>query len=127
VSSYANGPSPDTYNYVNNVNNASTQSGIEWQCVELVNRLYLTKGWTTSTWSGNGNQLYGNAPTGLTKEPNGSVTYANSGDVIGMSKGTGPGHVAIVSSVSGNSWTIASQNTNIVYDTGFGLSSGTIT
>src|SRR5260370_38593974 len=25
-------------------------SGTEWQCVEMINRLYLTKGWTTATW-----------------------------------------------------------------------------
>src|SRR6185369_9308898 len=35
-------------NYVNGV-----QSGSQWQCVELVNRLYLTKGWTTARWPGN--------------------------------------------------------------------------
>src|SRR5437588_7029342 len=29
-------------------------SGDEWQCVEMVNRLYLSKGWTTATWYGDG-------------------------------------------------------------------------
>src|SRR5262245_10271044 len=60
VSIYSNGPlaptgpSPDTYNHINNSNNVSTTTGIEWQCVELVNRLYISKGWITNTWSGNG-------------------------------------------------------------------------
>src|SRR5256885_2995710 len=31
------GPSPDTYNHINNINGTSTTTGIEWQCVELVN------------------------------------------------------------------------------------------
>src|SRR5260370_10296592 len=121
------GPSPDNYNYVNNKNNVSTQTGIEWQCVELVNRLYITKGWLTATWTGNGDQLYGNMPAGLTKQAQGSITSVSAGDVIGMSKSGTPGHVAVISSVSGSSITIASQNTNVVYDTSFALSSGSIT
>jgi len=119
------GPSPDTYNHVNNINGTSTTTGIEWQCVELVNRLYLTKGWTTSTWTGNGTDLYANAPAGLTKEAQGHITYENVGDVIGMGGGSsGFGHVAVINTASG---TIASQNTNVVYDTSFGLSNGSIT
>lgn len=121
------GPSPDTYNYINNANGASTQTGIEWQCVELVNRLYIAKGWITSTWTGNGNQLYANAPTSLTKQANGSITNLAVGDVLSMSNGSGFGHAAVVNSVSGSSVTIASQNTNVVYDsTSFTISGGTI-
>jgi hypothetical protein len=117
------GPSPDQYNSVNGIT-----SGIKWQCVELVNRLYITKGWITATWSGYGYQMYGNAPASLYEQPQGSITYINPGDVIAMSGGWGNyGHVAVVSSVSGGSFTIASQNTNVVYDTSFGLSSGNIT
>src|SRR6266568_6186444 len=119
------GPSPDTYNSVNGIT-----SGIKWQCVELVNRLYITKSWITSTWSGYGYQMYGNTPTNLipNKQPQGSITYINPGDVVAMSGGWGNyGHVAVVSSVSGSSFTIASQNTNVVYDTSFGLSNGNIT
>lgn len=49
-------------------------SGDKWQCVELINRLYLSRGWTTSTWSGNGNTLKNNLPIGVTFQNNGSVT-----------------------------------------------------
>jgi hypothetical protein len=38
-------------------------SGEKWQCVEMVNRLYLTSGWTTATWSGNGNTLVNSVPS----------------------------------------------------------------
>lgn len=130
-----NGPSPDTYNCFTITGGAggdgcgsgTVPSGIEWQCVELVNRLYLTKGWITNTWTGNGDALYGDAPSTLTKEAQGSITYVNPGDVIGMSKSNTPGHVAVISSVSGSNITIASQNTNVVYDTSFKLSGGNIT
>jgi hypothetical protein len=29
-------------------------AGDKWQCVELVNRLYLTRGWISTRWTGNG-------------------------------------------------------------------------
>lgn len=29
------------------------------ECVELVNRLYSTRGWISGAWSGNANQMYG--------------------------------------------------------------------
>jgi hypothetical protein len=57
------------------VNGVTT--GNEWQCVELVNRLYLTRGWITSHWNGDGDTLYANAPGNLTKQPNGSVSSLN--------------------------------------------------
>jgi len=122
------GPSPDTYNHINNVNGVNTQTGIEWQCAELVNRLYISKGWITSTWTGNGNQLYANAPTPpLTKQANGSVTNLAVGDVLSMSNGGSFGHAAVVNSVSGSAIGIASQNTYAVYDTtAFTISGGTI-
>src|SRR5579859_2812538 len=79
---YSNGSqisyTPDKPN--NTVNNVV--SGEEWQCVELVNRLYLTNGWTTATWQGNGGQLYDNMPSGLTRELNGAITFLNPGDVL---------------------------------------------
>lgn len=124
----AGGPSPNTYKYVNNANGVSTQTGIKWQCVELINRLYLTRGWTTSTWFGNGggtNGLYQNAPAGLTKEPNGSITYLNPGDVVSLDDG-GFGHAGIVNSVSGSTVQIVNQNTAAVYSTAT-FSSGTLT
>lgn len=125
----SSGPSPDTYHYINNVNSVSTQTGIKWQCVELINRLYIQKGWTTSTWSGNGYQMFGNSPSDLQKESQGSITSIKPGDVIAMSGGYDSlGHVAVVSSVaSNNTFTIASQNTSAVYDTSFALVNGSIT
>jgi hypothetical protein len=119
VTVYSNGPSvsgpaSDTYNYMSNKNGDTTQTGIEWQCVELINRLYLTRGWITSTWYGNGNSLYANAPIGLTKEPNGSITYLNPGDVVTLDDG-GNGHAGIINSVTNNSVQIVNQNTVAVY------------
>lgn len=37
-------PDLNTSNYVNNINGVSTESGYKWECVELVNRLYLLNG-----------------------------------------------------------------------------------
>lgn len=120
--STAGGPSPDTYKYINNKNNTSTQTGIEWQCVEMVNRLYISKGWTTSTWSGNGNTLVNNVPSGLTKENDGSISYLNPGDVITLDDG-GNGHAGIINSV-GSTIQIVNQNTGAVYSSA-SVASGT--
>src|SRR2546423_9866151 len=76
VNVYSNGSQVSyTPNKPNNTVNGVV-SGEEWQCVELVNRLYLTKGWTTATWSGNGNTLVNNLPSNLTnlKQNNGSIS-----------------------------------------------------
>jgi hypothetical protein len=107
-------------------------AGEEWQCVELVNRLYLTNGWITTTWWGNGDQLYSNAPSGLTREAQGSITTISPGDVISFgdsTTGTGNddgGHAAVVASVSGSSITIVNQNAQQVYSYAT-LSGGTLT
>ncbi len=119
------GPSPDTYNYVNNYNNVSKQSGIKWQCVELINRLYLTRGWITDTWTGNGDTLKDHVPVGLVFQSNGSLTYLNAGDVIVLS-GVTNGHAGIINSVSGSTVQIVNQNTVDVYSSA-SYSSGTIT
>jgi surface antigen len=105
----------------------SVPSGFEWQCVELVNRLYLTKGWIKSRWQGNGGDLYDTAPANLHKEHNGSITYLTPGDVIGFSGGYEDfGHVAIVDSINGNTIKIASQNTSSVFNTSLSLIGKTI-
>jgi hypothetical protein len=92
----------------------SVWSGSKWQCVEMVNRLYLTQGWTTATWFGNGNTLVNHVPSGLTEESNGSISSINTGDVITLDDG-GDGHAAIINSVSGTSMQIVNQNTVAVY------------
>jgi len=87
-------------------------SGTEWQCVEMVNRLYLTKGWTTTTWIGNGNSIkddVSNHP-GLTKQDDGSVSYLNPGDVITFTYST-DGHAGIINTV-GSTIQIVNQNTS---------------
>src|SRR5579862_3939358 len=71
-------------NYVNGV-----LSGYRRQCVELVNRLYLTKGWISANWSGNGADMYNTAPSSLTKEANGAIKSVNAGDVIVFNGGWG--------------------------------------
>ena len=77
--------------------------GMEWQCVELVNRLYLTRGWTHATWYGNGSQLYGDAPSNLKKQPQGQISTLGPGDVVSYSSDAdSAGHVAIVNSVTPN-------------------------
>jgi hypothetical protein len=106
-------------------------SGEEWQCVELVNRLYLTNGWITSHWYGNGDQLYNNAPSNLTKQAEGSITNISPGDVVSLGDTTtgtsndDGGHVAVVNSVSGNTVNLINQNTPDVYSTAT-LSNGTL-
>lgn len=121
------GPVPNQDNYINNINNVSTRTGIKWQCVELVNRLYLAKGWTTSTWSGNGGEMFGTVPSGLIKEANGHITYISLGDVVAMSGGSGElGHVGIVNQVNGSTIQVASQNTGQVYSSAFTLNNRTL-
>ena len=110
-------------------NSATTPSGkavttgTEWQCVELVNRLYVTKGWITSTWHGNGGRssesardsMFDEAPSSLQKQAQGLVTYVGPGDVVSVNVIDGRsfepgGHVLIVSAVSGSAVTYVSQN-----------------
>jgi hypothetical protein len=106
-------PGSGGYNYVHNMHGASTLSGSKWQCVEMVNRLYLTRGWTTAFWQGNGNTLVNHMPQGLTRHNNRSVSSINPGDVITLDNGA-LGHAAIVNSVamSGGRTTITIINQN---------------
>jgi len=86
-------------------------SGDKWECVEMVNRLYLTERWTNATWVGNGNTLVNNVPSGLTKQNNGSISYVNSGDVITLDDG-GFGHAGIINSGS-STVNIINQNADL--------------
>lgn len=99
-----------------NCGSGTVYAGEEWQCVELVNRLYLTKGWTTATWKGNGNTLVNNVPSGLTKQNNGSISYVSPGDVITLDDG-GLGHAAIINTIDSDGTVhIKNQNTHLSSD-----------
>jgi hypothetical protein len=100
-------------------------AGEEWQCVEFVNRLYLTRGWITGPQGGNrpawpgsaGPTFYNDAPPNLTKQLNGLVTYLGPGDVVIIDvfrKGVPDGGHALVvndiSDVSSGTVDLVSQN-----------------
>ena len=99
-------------------------SGDEWQCVELVNRLYLTKRWTNATWYGNGNTLVNNVPNGLIKQNNGSISYVNPGDVITLN-GYTYGHAGIINTIDSNG-TLHIKNQNADLDSSVYISSGSL-
>jgi hypothetical protein len=122
-------------------------SGYEWQCTELVNRLYLTWGWITSTWSGNGgdssptasDSMYDLAPSSLTKQANGSISSVGPGDVVSVNEYHNgvfvpDGHVFIVNSsgtVTSGTVNLVSQNyggsSNAIVRSTATLSGGTLT
>jgi hypothetical protein len=96
-------------------------TGIEWQCVELVNRLYVTKGWINATWPGDGDTMWLHPPKGLKTQAQHEITSLMPGDVVSIEvqppplNGTLPleqagGHVLIVSDVRGSTITFVSQN-----------------
>ena len=127
-------------NYVNGV-----ESGLEWQCAELVNRLYLTRGWISTDWPGNGGRsspaardsMYDEAPGSLSKQPNGSISYLAPGDAVSINVYDGgvfqpDGHVLIANdSVTSGGVTLVSQNGgdpgNAIVTTSATLSGGTLT
>jgi uncharacterized protein YfiM (DUF2279 family) len=94
------------------------EAGEKWQCVELVNRLYLTKGWIANTWRGDaGPNFFDNAPGNLTKQADGAVSYLGPGDVIDVGEYLNGsyigGHVVIVDDsalVSSGTVNVVSQN-----------------
>lgn len=108
----------------NVMNSANKQiyAGEMWQCVELVNRLYLSKGWISDTWWGNGDTLKDNLLPGLTYQTNGSVDSLSPGDIItldnrSVAEPDAPGHAMVVDSID-NDGTIhtVSQNTISVWN-----------
>jgi hypothetical protein len=120
VNVYSNGNSAGNVwgnSYTNNSSGQSVFLGSKWQCVELINRLYVTRGWISGTWFGNGGgaqSIYNSAPPNLSKQPNGSITFLRPGDVVALDNG-GDGHAAIVNSVSGSTAQLVNQNTGAVY------------
>jgi hypothetical protein len=106
-------------------------SGTEWQCVELVNRLYLTLGWINSHWSGDGDTLIDHLPSTLTDQSNGTISYINPGDAITLSGGPEidggyPGHVGVINTVSGTTYNIMNQNVPGGVNTSADITSGTL-
>jgi len=114
---------------VNHVNGIRT--GEEWQCVEFVNRLYLTKGWisdgtsSSAPWPGSaGPTFYNDAPSNLTKQLNGLVPYLGPGDVviIDVFRNGSPdgGHALVVNDTTD----VTSGTVNLVsQNSGYGSSS----
>ena len=71
-----------------------TDYGIAYQCVELIERLIVSKGWSPKVW-GDAHQIYDNAsPQFFDKHANGSGYTPVAGDVIVYHGGFG--HVAVV-------------------------------
>jgi hypothetical protein len=93
-------------------------AGSQWQCVELVNRLYLTRGWIDTTWTGNaGKAFWNSAPSNLVKEARGSISYLGPGDVLNINEFHNGqlvgGHVFVVNTtrrVSSGTVSLVSQN-----------------
>ena len=106
------------------------QWGAGWQCVELVNRLYLSRGWITATWAGNAGDLYNTAPSNLVKELQGSIKGLSLGDVVVFGNDIPPayGHVAVVGQINGSTIQLYSQNALSTSPIWTGtLSAGTLT
>lgn len=114
-------------------------AGTAWQCVELLNRLYLTKGWTTATWygDGGGSNSISNSNhllSGLTAQGQGAISYINPGDAVSLDYTQDPaGHVGIfdhTSVVSGvTEYNLINQNAQLnssmyIPSTGGSLSGG---
>jgi len=89
--------------------------GLKWQCVEFVNRYYLTNyGINPRNLAGGAHangfwaESYA-ARLGMTRYANGGTVAPQTGDMI-LSLGGTFGHIAIVRSISGNQVRVAQQN-----------------
>ena len=85
----------------------------KYQCVELINRLVTTKGWS-GVISGNASAIFGNASdTNFDKHTNGTGYVPVPGDIVVWGGGyRGYGHIAAVTAVA-NGWvdTVEQNNT----------------
>ena len=83
--------------------------GYEWQCTELINRLYLQMGWIHQLWKGNGgdsaatkkDSMFYSIPKGLGSEAEGSISHLAPGDAVFINEYRGKqfladGHALIV-------------------------------
>lgn len=119
-------------NQVTTPSGTTVSTGYMWQCVELPNRYYASRGWITSRWTGNGGEMFDTAPGNLTKQANGAITYVNVGDVYVL-QGYTFGHVGVVSSVTDNgngtkTVRIANQNTaSVFYNATWNIAAKTLT
>src|SRR3974390_1609245 len=127
-------PGGAAYNYFN-----GTQTGQKWQGAELVNRLYLSKSLIMTTWRGSaGSTFFGDAPSNLVKESNGSVSHLGPGDVVDINvshNGTADGGELLVvndgAAVSSGTVTTVSQDAgtsgNATVQIKASISSGSVT
>lgn len=102
VNSYSNG---DT-SYVSR-DYSTPAVGMRWQCIELAQRLYQDKGWSSGRWGVNAYGIYGLA--GFQSHPNNGTYTPVPGDMI-IHGTSDPGHVAIVDRISGNTLYAVEQN-----------------
>jgi hypothetical protein len=91
--------------------------GVKWQCVELAQRLYITRGWYPRTFGvAYAFQIWWSAPgMGMTRVANGTIRArdVHPGDMVVWRPGVATGftgHVAIVDFVSGTQVWVKEQN-----------------
>ena len=108
-----NGVTVPAYSNGNNDYNSKTWSsyGLQYQCVEYVNRFYVQAlGHTNMIHTGNANQYFSSASgRGLDAYPNGGTVPPQPGDIL-CSNGGSYGHVAIVREVTNNNIYVIHQN-----------------
>jgi FG-GAP-like repeat len=109
-------------------NNTAGQvyAGDKWQCVEMINRLYLAKRWTTTTWWGNGNTLINDLSnhSGLTDELQDHISRVNAGDAVTENHST-DGHAGVIDSIDDNG-TIHIKSQNADLDSQASITSGSL-
>jgi hypothetical protein len=91
--------------------------GVKWQCVELAQRLYVSRGWYPRKFAvALAYQIWWIAPRmGMTRTPNGAIRHrdVHPGDMIVWRPGAATGrtgHVAVVDFVSGTQVWVKEQN-----------------
>ena len=89
------------------------QYGDAWQCEELAQRLYNTRGWYSGTFGAYAALIYSSPPSGMTTQAQGHIVLANvaPGDMV-VTKEDTYGHVFIVNSVNltANTISVVDQN-----------------